>query len=231
MKMNITQNASPNKSRGRAGWSPDIIVCHITDGAFDGSVAWITNPASQVSYHYVIAQDGRVVQAVDIADTAWANGTNNSTDARGNRHSRLKAVRTRQVNANLYSVSIGFEGRHRETVGRITNTQMEVALQLINHIRTEVLRIYSVTIPIDGEHIVGHRCITPLWRPNCPGVHFPFNEIISSLNTPPMAIPSSWAKEAWEWAVYHNITDGTNPQGIPTREQVVQLLYNAHHAK
>ena len=40
--------------------------------------------------------------------------------------------------------------------------------------------------------------------------------------------PSSWARKAWEWAVANKITDGTNPQGIPTREQMVQLLYNYH---
>jgi len=37
--------------------------------------------------------------------------------------------------------------------------------------------------------------------------------------------PSSWAKEAWEWAIKEGITDGTNPQGAITREQVVTMLY------
>jgi len=49
--------------------------------------------------------------------------------------------------------------------------------------------------------------------------------------TPPMTPaappqPSDWAREAWEWGTANGITDGTNPQGAPTREQVVQLLYN-----
>ena len=43
---------------------------------------------------------------------------------------------------------------------------------------------------------------------------------------PPGHTPSPWAKEAWEWAFTKGLTDGTNPQGIPTREQMVQLLYN-----
>ena len=30
--------------------------------------------------------------------------------------------------------------------------------------------------------------------------------------------PSSWAKDNWEWAIEHGITDGTNPQGTITRE-------------
>ena len=40
--------------------------------------------------------------------------------------------------------------------------------------------------------------------------------------------PSPWAMAAWDWAVLNKITDGTNPQGMPTREQVVQLIYNYH---
>ena len=37
--------------------------------------------------------------------------------------------------------------------------------------------------------------------------------------------PSSWAKEAWEWAKKEGITDGTNPKDPITREQVVTMLY------
>jgi len=46
--------------------------------------------------------------------------------------------------------------------------------------------------------------------------------------TPVSSNPSDWAREAWEWGTQNGITDGTNPQGAPTREQVVQLLYNFH---
>ena len=44
----------------------------------------------------------------------------------------------------------------------------------------------------------------------------------------PAPQPSAWAREAGEWAFVNNITDGTNPQGIPTREQMMQLLFNYH---
>ena len=40
--------------------------------------------------------------------------------------------------------------------------------------------------------------------------------------------PSGWAREAWAWAFTNRITDGTNPKGIPTREQMMQLLFNFH---
>ena len=48
--------------------------------------------------------------------------------------------------------------------------------------------------------------------------------------TPPTQQPSGWAREAWAWGVDKGLTDGTNPQGIPTREQMVTLLHRYHNA-
>ena len=250
--MNIIRRMSPNRNIGRQGWQPDMIVCHITEGAFDGTVSWITNPQSQVSYHYVVGRDGRIVQAVDICNTAWANGTTRNGDNRDNRHSLLHVVRDRGVNANLYTVSIGFEGRLAETRGALTPIQLEAGVWLISHIREEINRLYSVRgtiFPFDRKHVVGHHEITPRTRPNCPGPQFPFDAIIQYLfvkppeplesETPSLppgdsqtvvlpagAVPSGWAREAWEWAFSNGITDGTQPQGQPTREQMMQLLFN-----
>jgi N-acetyl-anhydromuramyl-L-alanine amidase AmpD len=56
------------------------IVIHITDGGpkINGTISWFKNPAAKVSAHYVIAQDGEVVQMVKHNDVAWhassANG-------------------------------------------------------------------------------------------------------------------------------------------------------------
>ena len=225
--MNIRQQVSPNKNIGRQSWTPDFIVCHITEGAYDGAVSWIMNPVSEVSYHFVVARDGRITQTVDIANTAWSNGTTNSGDSKDNRYSLIETVRNRKVNANLYTISIGFEGYSSETAGALANPQLESALWLIEHIRKEAKQAFGKEIPI--ANIVGHSDITPKWKPNCPGVKFPFVEIRSRLTSPAVPTqpsPSPWAKEAWEWAVANNITDGTNPQGIPTREQMVKLLHN-----
>ena len=255
--MNIVKRMSPNRTVGRQGWQPDMVVCHITEGAFDGTVSWITNPASQVSYHFVVAQDGRIVQAVDIANMAWANGTTTNGDNRDIRHSPLQAVRDRRVNANLYTISIGFEGRLAQTNGALTPAQLEVGVWLIAHIREEISRLYNISgvaFPFERSHIVGHHEITPRTRPSCPGPQFPFDELLRQLNDnsaaplepeapslppddlPPLspqlpinAIPSAWAREAWMWAFANGITDGTNPQGQPTREQMMQLLFNYHN--
>ena len=39
--------------------------------------------------------------------------------------------------------------------------------------------------------------------------------------------PSDWAQEAWEWAKSKGITDGNDPRGNATREQVATMLHRA----
>ena len=261
--MEITRRMSPNRNIGRQGWQPDVIVCHITEGTFDGTVHWITRadlpPEQRVSYHFVVARNGRIVQCVDLCNTAWANGTTRNNDNRDSRHSSLQLVRDRGVNANLYTVSIGFEGRLAQTNGALTTVQLEAGVWLIAHIREEIQRLFStrgVAFPLNRQHIVGHHEITPRTRPNCPGHKFPFDAIVqylyvkppeplepekpcipleespsSAIQLPHGVIPSNWAREAWEWAFDKGITDGTNPQGTPSREQMMQLLFNYDRRK
>ena len=62
-----------------AGRKIKRIVLHITDGgpAISGTIAWFQNPLAHVSAHYVIGQDGEVVQMVAHACTAWHAGKAN----------------------------------------------------------------------------------------------------------------------------------------------------------
>jgi N-acetylmuramoyl-L-alanine amidase len=52
-----------------------ILVLHYT-GMVSGAAAidWLANPESKVSAHYVVAEDGTVLQMVDEADRAWHAG-------------------------------------------------------------------------------------------------------------------------------------------------------------
>lgn len=246
-KLNITNRPSPNHTKGRSGHIPDIIVCHITEGNFPGAISWVTNKESGVSYHYMVSKSGDITQCVDIQNTAWANGTDNAGagSGRDNRHSRLDAVRSRKVNANLYTISIGFEGKLSETGGALTAMQTVAAASLIANINCEMYRIWGKTIPLNHDHIVGHRCITPKHKPNCPGAAFPFDEVIKvaqEVQPAYMAFdeaiavikgtqgdqPSPWAADAWQWAKQQGITDGTRPEANVTRQEVVAMLHRYH---
>jgi len=59
----------------------DRIVIHITDSGANISspINWFKNPAAKVSAHYVIGQDGTIVQMVAHNDVAWHAGSANGT--------------------------------------------------------------------------------------------------------------------------------------------------------
>lgn len=62
---------SPNYDAGRKRTRIDTIVPHTTEGSGEGALAWLTDPNSKVSAHYVILKDGDVVRLVPDEDTAW----------------------------------------------------------------------------------------------------------------------------------------------------------------
>jgi N-acetyl-anhydromuramyl-L-alanine amidase AmpD len=63
------------------------IVIHITDGGpkINGTIGWFKNPAAKVSAHYVVGQDGEVVQMVKHNDVAW-HASNANGDSIGIEH-------------------------------------------------------------------------------------------------------------------------------------------------
>lgn len=177
--MNIIKRQSPNITKGRNGWKPDIISCHITEGNYAGAVGWLLNPTSEVSAHFVVSKTGEITQLVSLEDTAWCNGTSTTpSDSKFYSNSNLKTVRDRKTSANYYTVSIEHEGFYKDTQGMLTQAQLTATVELIAHIRSEVKRIYGIDIPIDRQNIVGHCDITPKWKPNCPGQRYQFDEII-----------------------------------------------------
>ena len=242
--MQITRRNSPNHNVGRQGWTPDFIVCHTTGGTTAGAIDWSTPrpgesveayhrrvPANdRVSYHFIVAQNGTTTQTVDITNTAWANGTANDNGNRDNRHSTITAVRERRVNANQYTISIGF-GDMNLNSWRLTQQQIDTAATLLRHIQSEVNKLYGHTIPFTRNNIIGHNQITPITRPDCPGRNFQFNEILAILNAPtsPSDGVADWAREAWNWAVAAKITDGTRPTENLTRQEAMTLLHRFYN--
>jgi len=205
--MNITRLQSPSFAKGRA-WTggaqitPDTICDHLTGNTTQSAINTVMNRANGVSYHFIIAgadfsghgivpayKDGDIFQFVSIEDTAWANGTNNTAgDNRNNAFSTLAHVRDRRMNANLYTISIGF-GDMNLNGWQPTPKQIESAAWLKRHIRDEIQRIYGAEMALTRDFIVGHDEITPLHRPNCPGRNFPWGTIMNRLqeNVPTQA--------------------------------------------
>lgn len=66
---------SPNFGERKGGRSIDTLILHYT-GMKTGQAAqdWLCNAESQVSCHYIVHEDGRIVQMVREADRAWHAG-------------------------------------------------------------------------------------------------------------------------------------------------------------
>src|SRR6201997_1152090 len=67
--------ASPNHGERQNGMRPDMILLHYT-GMYDASVALdrLCSAGSEVSAHYLVLEDGRVIQMVPEARRAWPAG-------------------------------------------------------------------------------------------------------------------------------------------------------------
>ena len=51
-----------------------------------------------------------------------------------------------------------------------------------------------------------------------------YDKGVGKIVTRDNTIPSEWAKEDWEWGKEQGITDGSNPGGTCTREQVIAMI-------
>lgn len=168
---------SPN-TMSRYGWTPDIIVMHVCEGTFNGSVSWLCNPNSGASANYVTGINGELDLLVDLDKAAWCNGTSTSSASSafyGNSINEL--VRTRKTNANYYTISIENEGySYKNLKGGLTEPQYNTLLNLCKELITKY-----PGIKIDRQHIIGHYEISPINKPNCPGANFPWDRLISDL--------------------------------------------------
>jgi hypothetical protein len=57
--------------------SHDIVVVHIAEGTFEGTIAWQKNPRAKVSSHFIVARDGRIAQMVDTDIRSWTQRKGN----------------------------------------------------------------------------------------------------------------------------------------------------------
>ena len=146
---------SPNQD-ARAGTSfPDILLLHYTgmDGA-DAALGRLTDPEAKVSSHYVVLEDGEVVQLVPEERRAWHAGAG-SWEGRDDVNSR----------------SIGIEivnGGHQGGLPPYPYAQLAAVASLSSAI---VARWH-----IRPERVLGHSDIAPD-RKEDPGEHFPWERL------------------------------------------------------
>lgn len=146
--MNVLKKPTPHYS-GRSGQKPTLIVIHGDAGKTDaGTVSWLANSQSEVSYHYLIGRDGTVYQFVDDLSNAWHAGV-----------SEYKGEKI-GVSVNRFSLGVAFANNGSEPYRKI---QYEVGGELVAGL------CKRHRIPLD--RVVGHDDVSP-GRKTDPWKHF-----------------------------------------------------------
>ena len=141
-----TNKHSPNISKGRV-IKPTHIVLHHTSGAYAGSVAWCLNPASKVSYHCIIARNGRRTTLALPTQRTW--------------HAGVSSWQGR-MDANSFSIGLAWEGDTYQTP-----LSEDAILSAVEYL---LLILEDHKIPL--SHILRHADVAPGRKNDCsPAAH------------------------------------------------------------
>ena len=148
--MRIKEQLSPNRN-GRPA-APDMLMFHYTGmRSAEAAIARLCDPVARVSAHYVVCEDGEIVQLVPEEERAW--------------HAGVSAWRGRR---GLNDTSIGIEivnPGHEWGYRPFPQPQMRATLELAQ-------RIVSAW-HISPFNVVGHSDVAPA-RKEDPGELFPW---------------------------------------------------------
>jgi N-acetylmuramoyl-L-alanine amidase len=152
---------SPHHS-SRKGHRPEALVLHIMEGTLLGTDAWFQDETSGVSTHYGIGLEGETHQYVDTQYAAWANGRVLDPTWKGIKPKDIglygQVEPIKYANPNRYTLSIEHEGHGEEPW---PDEMLQASLRLVRAL------CVSFRIPMDREHIIGHREIYA--AKTCPG--------------------------------------------------------------
>ena len=143
---------SPNHGERKEGREPDMILLHYTGMPDDDqALSWLCNPESEVSCHYFVYPDGRVIQLVPETARAWHAGKSfwgGDTD----------------VNSCSIGIEIANPG-HPACLPDYPDAQIEAVIALCADISS---RRY-----IPRERVLAHSDVAPVRKAD-PGENFPW---------------------------------------------------------
>jgi len=137
-------SAQSTADYGRAVWRPahysnytdasrgatriNMIVIHVAQGSYSGTISWFQNPDADASAHYVVGRKGQAAQCVHNADIAWHAG-----------------------NWTYNKMSMGIEH-----AGYVSNPGSFTRAMYRSSARLSAYLCKRFNIPIDRQHIIGH---------------------------------------------------------------------------
>ena len=146
---------SPNFNERRGGARPSLILLHYTGMESAGAaLARLCDPVAEVSAHYMVYEDGRVVQMVDEAHRAWHAGVSQWGDI---------------VDVNSHSIGI-----------EMVNPGHEFGYRAFPQVQVTAVKVLCRGImarwDIGAEGVLGHSDVAP-GRKVDPGELFPWDEL------------------------------------------------------
>ncbi|MFB2550752.1 N-acetylmuramoyl-L-alanine amidase [Ensifer soli] len=146
---------SPNHGERKEARTPDMILLHYTGmETAEAALTWLRNPASEVSSHYFVHEDGRIEQLVPESRRAWHAG-----------RSLWKG------DADINSASIGIEianSGHPGGLPAFPGAQIDAVIALC--------RDCAARWRIAPERVLGHSDVAP-GRKVDPGEAFPWERL------------------------------------------------------
>ena len=149
---------SPNYGERNKGRTADMIVLHYTGMPdVEGAIAQLCTPGTDVSAHYIVLEDGRIVQSVPEARRAWHAG-----------------VSTWAGEEDINSCSIGVEIINRGHDWGYPDFPLRQIAAVIALCRGIMLRRN-----VPAYRVLGHSDIAP-GRKKDPGEKFPWHSLANS---------------------------------------------------
>ncbi len=146
---------SPNFGERKGGQAPDMLLLHYT-GMTSGKAAedWLADPASEVSSHYLVHEDGEIVQMVRERDRAWHAG---------------RSWWRGEIDTNSRSVGIEIVNRgHSLGYDEFPDVQVEAVIALC----AGIVGRHGIT----PDMVLGHADVAP-GRKVDPGEKFPWKRL------------------------------------------------------
>lgn len=162
---------SENVFPGYLGHTPKWIVIHKTaSGGMAQDVAhFFQTVPDRRSAHYIIGQDGTIVQCVSEADGAGANGSFDPGHA---------PFLPEDLNLNLVTISIEHSDPTPDNSTPLTDAQKAASFRLV----FGICQRHNIPMRKGDSNggIIGHHDIAPKNRARCPG-NYPWDELFSFL--------------------------------------------------
>ena len=151
--------SSPNFDERKGGRRPDMILLHYTGmQSGDAALKTLTTAASKVSAHYVVFEDGRIIQCVPEARRAWHAGKSSWAGE-----------------TDINSCSIGIEIVNPGHEFGYPDFPLRQTAAVISLCKSIIIR----RGPINGDRILAHSDVAPA-RKQDPGEKFPWGLLSDS---------------------------------------------------